>query len=82
MSKVLQERPNADAQLAHRLADALHRAGMRVQTCLPSDRETGDRMVTLLAVDQTTGERIVATGPDWSAAATELGREIGIELRQ
>lgn len=82
MSNVLQERPNADVQLAQTLADALHRVGMKVQTSLASDRETGDRMVSLLAVDQTTGERIVATGPDWSAAATKLGREIGIELRQ
>jgi len=82
MSNALQERPSADEQLTHTLADALHRVGMKVQTSLATNRRTGDRMVSLLAVDQTTGERSVATGHDWCAAARELGRRLGVELSQ
>lgn len=82
MPNVLQQGPSADEQLTHQLVADLHRVGMKVQTSVATDRNTGHPMVSLLAIDQTTGDRSVATGHDWDAAATELGRELGVELGQ
>ncbi len=78
MLNVLQTGPNAEAELARTLGDVLHRTGMCVHISLTKDRETGERAVSVLAMDQATGERNIATGHDWIAAATELGRELGI----
>jgi hypothetical protein len=82
MPKVLQRRPSADEQLTDRLVAELHRVGMKVQTSVATEPNTGQCMVNLLAIDQTTGDRFIATGHDWDAAATELGRKLGVKLRQ